>query len=119
MEAHMGIQAISAATSVDLLAQTQATSGTSAAKPAGGPPPSGGAKPTSGTKSSSSSSSSSATKTYDARDTNKDGVVSFQEQIAYDLKQVEENDKSSATYNQQGQTKPNTESLESKISVTA
>jgi exo-beta-1,3-glucanase (GH17 family) len=107
----MGIQAVSATASVDLLAQAQLTSSASGTKPAGGAAPSGGAK--------SSSSSSSTSKVYDVRDTNQDGTVSFQEQIAYDLKQVEQNDKSSATYNQQGQTNSNVEDLAGKISVTA
>jgi hypothetical protein len=83
----MGIQAIGGGSTVDrtTLAQSQSTSASTsiakAAQPAarkiGGPPPArGGAKP-------AVSSSSSSPKTYDPKDTNKDGVVSDQESYAY------------------------------------
>jgi hypothetical protein len=42
---------------------------------------SGGAKPA-----AASSSSSSSTKTYDKKDTNKDGTVSAYEELVYDMK---------------------------------
>jgi hypothetical protein len=46
--------------------------------PPGGPPPAGGA----------GGASSSTSKTYDPADSNEDGVVSAQEQAAYDAKQA-------------------------------
>ena len=54
---------------------------------AGGPPP-GGAPPAGGGggKASSASSSSNSNKTYDVKDTNKDGAVSWKEEQDYKLK---------------------------------
>jgi hypothetical protein len=49
---------------------------------AGGP---GGTPPNGATRSSGASESSSSTKVYDKKDTNKDGTVSAQEELAYDL----------------------------------
>jgi hypothetical protein len=54
--------------------------------------PSGGAK-----KSSSASGSSSSGKVYDPRDTNQDGKVSLEEELAYDLKHPQEATQNSAT----------------------
>ena len=60
--------------------------------PAGGPPPgaaSGGSASANGSSASSSAtSSSSSSKTYDPADTNQDGKVSMQEQIAYAISQA-------------------------------
>jgi hypothetical protein len=58
----------------------------------GGGPPAGGAGKTSGAGSSSSSN-----KTYDKKDTNKDGTVSTMEEIAYDLKNPGDVAKTSTT----------------------
>lgn len=62
----------------------KAPSGPSSGPPPGPPP--GGAPPTGGadeaSSSSSSSSSTSSSQTYDALDTNKDGVVSLSERLA-------------------------------------
>jgi hypothetical protein len=96
----MGIQAISSSTAADptLLAQAQAAGANApasgaaqaqkagGARPAGGPPPAGGAggaKPAA--SSGSAGGSSSATKVYDKRDSNKDGMVSFMEDLQYSL----------------------------------
>ena len=74
----------------------------------GGPSPSGGMPPGGSSKSASGSQSSS--KVYDVRDTNKDGTVSYQEQLDYDLKHPQEADsstdaqQSSTGYNRQGST---------------
>jgi soluble cytochrome b562 len=59
--------------------------------PAGGGRPSGGSQQVS----SSSESSESDSSDYDPADTNKDGEVSFQERIAYMLKQAEDNSQNS------------------------
>ncbi|MEI7846871.1 MAG: hypothetical protein WCK35_13805 [Chloroflexota bacterium] len=89
----MGIEAISSIKAVDLssLAQTQATtasttaaksSQTSTQKTQGTPPaPAGGT----GKAAASSTSSTSTAKIYEAADTNKDGVVSFQEELLYSI----------------------------------
>jgi hypothetical protein len=72
---------------------------------AGGTPPAGGGAPKAGA--SGGSSSSSSAKVYDAKDANKDGTVSFQEEIEYDLKHPEEaknNSSANATANQQNST---------------
>ncbi len=73
--------------------------------PPPGPPPSGGAQKSqssSGQTNStdSSSSSSSDNKIYDPRDTNKDGKVSFMEELTYDLKHPEDAKKTSSSNNQ-------------------
>lgn len=58
------------------------------APPPSGPPPSGGSPSSSSSSGSTSSTqSSSTTKTYEKADTNQDGKVSEQEQLAYDLLQ--------------------------------
>jgi hypothetical protein len=78
-------------------------------KPPGGMPPSGGAPKAAAPGTSSSNSN----KIYDKKDTNKDGTVSFQEELDYDLKHPEEakenqllsstnKQKNSVGYNQQG-----------------
>ena len=76
-------------------------SNTQASHPA--PPPKGGGA---GSAPSSASSSSSSTKVYDPRDTNKDGTVSFMEQMMYDLKHPESSNSkstsSASTYNSTG-----------------
>ncbi len=54
-----------------------------------GPPP-GGAPPGGAKQSSNTSSSSSSNKVYDKKDTNKDGTVSMQEELAYSLKHADE-----------------------------
>jgi hypothetical protein len=61
---------------------------------AGGAPPAGGGAPKAGA--SGGSSSSNDTKVYDPADTNKDGTVSFQEQMQYDLKHPEKEKDNSA-----------------------
>ena len=53
------------------------------APPGGGPPPGAG-------HGSGASSSASSSQDYDPKDTNKDGRVSLQEELAYDLKSVSE-----------------------------
>jgi Ca2+-binding EF-hand superfamily protein len=85
--------------------------------PAGGPPPSGmpsgGGAPSGGTQKSggTSGSSSSDNKVYDKKDKNKDGTVSYQEEMEYDISHPEERAKSQASstaktengnYNQKG-----------------
>lgn len=56
---------------------------------AGGPPPAGGGPGGAGAAGKSSESQSdNTTKTYDPADTNKDGTVSAQELIAYELSQA-------------------------------
>jgi hypothetical protein len=62
--------------------------------PAGGQ---GGAPPNGAKKSSSTSDSSSPYKTYDKKDTNKDGTVSSMEELAYSLKHPGETEQTSAT----------------------
>jgi EF-hand domain pair len=65
----------------------------------GGPPPAGGTPPSGGAPKSASASggsSSSGAKVYDKRDANKDGSVSYQERLDYDLKHPEEAKDSSA-----------------------
>jgi Ca2+-binding EF-hand superfamily protein len=61
-------------------AQSGPSSGPPPGPPPGGAPPTGGADEAS--SSSSSSSSTSSSQTYDALDTNKDGVVSLSERLA-------------------------------------
>lgn len=67
------------------------------------PPPSGGAHGASGASSSASSSStsssSSSTNTYEAADTNQDGTVSLQEQIAYALSSQDDTSSTSGNSN--------------------
>ncbi len=83
----MAISAISSASSINatLAAQTAlkkvSTSAAGNAAGGGGGAKAGGAAPASGTSSTSDNSL-----VYDVRDTNKDGVVSAQEALAYALK---------------------------------
>jgi EF-hand domain pair len=56
------------------------------APPAGGPPPAGGAPPAGGGGAAGGTSGSSSTKSYDKKDTNKDGTVSDMEELLYSLK---------------------------------
>ncbi len=51
--------------------------------PAGGPP--GGARPAGRAPQSGSAAKSTDTKTYDKKDANKDGTVSIQEELVYDI----------------------------------
>ena len=85
----MGIQAISSVTVADptLLAQLQSTSKAShSARPkAGGAPPAGGGGAKPAAASSASTSGSSTSKVYDKRDLNKDGTVSYEEQLLYSI----------------------------------
>jgi hypothetical protein len=95
----MGIQAISGSSSISMtrLAEAQASTATNkataqAAKKTGGTPPAGGsgaAKPAESSASTSSASSASSTSStslaYDPRDTNQDGIVSMQEELAYTI----------------------------------
>ena len=59
--------------------------------PSGGPPPSGGSAP------SGTSGGSGSTKSYDKKDTNKDGTVSDLEELAYALKHPETATKTSSS----------------------
>ena len=63
----------------------------------GGGPPSGGSPAGGAGKSSGAGSSSSSNKTYDKKDTNKDGTVSAMEELAYDLKNPGDAAKTSTT----------------------
>lgn len=83
----MGIQSISSSSALDLtsLLQSQSTgASTSASQKPAGAPSAGGGGSTQAASSSSSSSSSSA-KIYDVKDTNKDGVVSYMEELLYSM----------------------------------
>lgn len=66
---------------------------------AGGP---GGASPGGAKQSSGASSSSSSTKDYDKKDLNKDGTISTEEELIYDLKHPQETKKDTASKNDQG-----------------
>jgi Ca2+-binding EF-hand superfamily protein len=92
---------------------------------AGGAPPTGGDS-VSKTGASGGSSSSNQTKVYDPADTNKDGTVSFQEQMQYDLKHSEEaknnssaNHPNSTTYNKHGNLDNGTFGTQSNFSLNA
>ncbi len=91
----MAISAVSGSSSYDASTTAATANSTQApppprgAKPAGGAPPAGGAAKTSSTEESSSSSSSS-TKIYDVKDADKDGTVTYKEEIAYALSHPEE-----------------------------
>ena len=63
------------------MAQRPASTGGQGGRPAGGPMPGGGGKAVSGSNS----------KTYDPKDTNKDGTVSVQEELAYSLSHADTN----------------------------
>jgi hypothetical protein len=115
----MEISAISSSAAYDPTVAAQSQSGASAQSvkgagrgPRGAPPAGGGGAPPAGgaakaESSSKTSSSSSTTKIYDKRDTDKDGKVSNEEQIQYELQHSSE-EKTSASkvtgYNQQGKT---------------
>jgi hypothetical protein len=58
------------------------------APPPGGPPP-GGPPPSGGSAPSGTSGGSGSTKSYDKKDTNKDGTVSDLEELAYAMKHPE------------------------------
>jgi len=110
----MEIQSISSSTNVylqSILKQTDLNAASSTKK--------SGAS--SGAKSSSASSESSSSTTYDVRDTNKDGIVSSQEKMAYILKLIEENrDKQTENgYNQLGQYSTESGSVQSTFLVNA
>ena len=65
--------------------ESQGAQMSSGAAPSGTPPAQGG-----GGAPASSSSSTDSSKVYEAADTDKDGTVSVQEQMAYDLKHPEQ-----------------------------
>jgi hypothetical protein len=66
---------------------------------AGGP---GGSSPSGSKQSSGASSSSSSKKDYDKKDLNKDGTISTEEELIYDLKHPQETKKDTASKNDQG-----------------
>ena len=111
----MGIEAIGSSTAVDLtsLAQSQATSASKAVgktapsgmqKAGGAPPAGGGGAPPVTSSSSSSDNSTDITKIYDKRDTNKDSVVSYQEELLYSIKHsADETESQSSVSNSQKQ----------------
>jgi hypothetical protein len=78
--------AASIAASASTTATDQASQPVAAAQKTEGKPPAGagGPKPAE-TGASTGSKSSSATKIYDKRDTNQDGVVSYQEELLYSV----------------------------------
>jgi hypothetical protein len=134
----MEIQAIRASTAFDSTSMAQAaqknqeTSSTeSSAKPAGGargkpPAGGGGAAPAGGAaqSTSSSESTSSSNKIYDKKDTNKDGTVSYSEELQYALKYPEETEDkdteaSQSTYDQQGKMQTNSSVTASRINIFA
>jgi Ca2+-binding EF-hand superfamily protein len=93
-----------------------------------GAPPSGGA--TGGAQASNGASTSSSNKTYDKKDANKDGTVSAQEELNYDLKhpgEVTEKDivslvdklKNGTQYDQQGNANENLNGTQSLFSLSA
>ena len=114
MEVVMAIQAISGTSNLDYWLKAQEASSANASagtrKASGG----GGTSQASAASGSSSSSESDTSQIYDVRDTNQDGVVSYMEQLLYELKHpsgdtspLEDfmaSQQSSMNYNQQGQT---------------
>jgi len=93
-----------------------------------GAPPAGGGASKAGA--SGGASSSSSAKVYDAKDANKDGTVSYQEEIEYDFKHPEEanNDSSakatanlqnSTGYNKLGNPDTGTSTAQSNFSLNA
>ncbi len=66
--------------------------------------PAGGGVSQLNTAGGSSGSSSSTSALYDPRDTNHDGIVSYEEELAYEMKHPLAAESSSQTYNQNGQT---------------
>ena len=77
--------------------------------------PKGGAAPSSAAPqpaASGGSSSTSSTDTYDKKDTNKDGTVSSQEELMYDIKHPGE-------YTQEGNIKANTSAAQSSLNLSA
>jgi len=79
-------------------------------KPPAGAPSSGGAQQSTA---SAGSSSSADTKTYDKKDANKDGRVSSQEELMYDLKHP------AAEYTQKGSLKADTSGTQSLLNLSA
>ena len=98
-------------TSLNTSQNINASGGVQSATSGGGGAPSGGASQASSASASSSSSSSSSTSStsavYDPRDLNKDGVVTYAEEIQYALMHPGEIQQSQSAgiqaYNQQGQ----------------
>lgn len=91
----MEIQAISSVTPVQSQSASESTTTTQAApQKAGGPPPAGGTNPTS---TSESSSDSATAKIYDKRDTNQDGIVSYEEELLYALTHLTEETQKQST----------------------
>jgi hypothetical protein len=92
----MEIQAVSSVTTISSLSQlanesasTSKTSQPDTQKAGKAPPPGGkggGITPAATSENSNNGSSSSTTKIYDKRDTNQDGIVSYQEELLYSLK---------------------------------
>jgi hypothetical protein len=93
-----------------------------------GVPPAGGGASKAGA--SGGASSSSSAKVYDAKDANKDGTVSYQEEIEYDFKHPEEaknnssanttdNQQNSAGYNKLGNPDTGTSTAQSSFSLNA
>jgi hypothetical protein len=100
----MSIQAVSGISTVDWSAikEAQSSAGSTAAGQAAPPIGGGGAPPAgSGGKASSSSetesSSSSSAQIYDPRDSNKDGVVSYEEAMMYSIQHPEMAEEESTT----------------------
>lgn len=105
----MSIQAIGGSTAMaDLtaLAKSQTTNAPAktsqpAAQQAGGTPPTGGAKGASllstATSSTSSTAEEDSSKIYDKRDADKDGVVSYQEELLYTVQHPTEETASAST----------------------
>lgn len=89
----MAINAISNSSTIDLMntlvqsqsASTSKAGQTSAQKPASTPPAGAGIGVKAAASTSSTSSTSSSAKIYEAADTNKDGTVSFQEELLYEI----------------------------------
>jgi hypothetical protein len=132
----MEIQAVQRWTALDTTTRAQSTQENQAAsgaqngaKPSGGvggKPPAGGAAPSGGTqKSSSSSDSTSSNKVYDKKDTNKDGTVSYAEEMAYAVNHPDESDETRSTdsnqssYDQSGKAQKQSSGFSSLIDILA
>lgn len=112
----MAIQAIGSSTTVDMSASlrarttaettsTNTTDGvTPPQKPGGAPPPKvgGKGKPAESGQSASNTTKLATDKIYDKRDDNQDGVVSYQEELLFSLKQAssQNQNQAAATTNQ-------------------
>jgi hypothetical protein len=92
----MSINAIGSSSSVDL-SQVAGT---------------GGKAPAGGAQQSAASASTGSTKTYDKKDTNKDGTVSAQEELMYDLQHPGE-------YTQQASLKATASETSSTLNLSA